>query len=195
VKVHHLYSSESLRPSRCEVFFLLNRAMRGTSTGRRAVQGRVMQRLAMGISLLCILILVGCKMKPTVRQIADTIQINKGWTEIRPMPPLEVTEQVQRISIGVPDIQNWDIRPEDNTFVMPGGVAIKIEVELVAADGSSFMLQSLGLGPGLTFSYLPKGLGASASRLPKELRFASVRLRSDQPIQGGPVTWICVTNY
>lgn len=162
---------------------------------RSIAQVSLMQRLAMVIYIFCVLNLMGCNVKPTVRQIADSVQINNEWIEIRPIPPLEVSEQVQRISVEMPDTTNWDIRPETGSFVMPTGAEVKIEVELIAIDGSRFMLQSVGISSGLTFSYLPKELSPTASRLPQNMKFASVRFRSNQPIQGGSVNWICITNY
>lgn len=156
---------------------------------------RFMRKLVMITGFCCIYIIAGCNVKPVVRQISDTIQINKDWMEIRPTPPLEVSEQVQRISVEVADLPNWQIRSENNSFVTPDGITVKIDVELVASDGSRYMLESLGLGPGLTFSYLPQEPSATASRLPENMKFTSVRFRSDRPINGGRVTWICITNY
>jgi len=154
-----------------------------------------MYQSAIAICLLVLFILSGCNVKPTVRQIATSIQIDKEWAEIHPTPPLVVSEQVQSISIGMPDLPNWEIRPESASFVMPGGAAIKVEVELVTADGTHFALDSVGLGPGLMFSRRSQDPSPAASRLPVGMAFTRVRLRSDQPIQAGPVTWICITNY
>jgi len=154
-----------------------------------------MYKSAIAICLSAFFIFAGCNVKPSVRQIANSIQINKEWTEIHPAPPLIVSEQVQSISIEVPNLPDWEIRPESASFVMPDGSAVKIEVELVATEGTRFTLNSVGLGPGLMFSRQPQAPNPTASRLPSGLAFTSVRLRSDQPIQGGQVTWICITNY
>lgn len=147
------------------------------------------------VYLFCFFIIAGCNVKPTVRQIADSIKIDKDWTEIRPIPPLAVSEQIQSISIHIPNLADWQIRPEDSSFVMPDGRVVRIEVQLVSTDGEPFNLQSIGLGPGLMFSRRPENLNPTVSRLPKGKTFTTVRLRSDLPIQGGPVTWICITNY
>ena len=133
-------------------------------------------------------------MKPTLRPIAEKIHIDREWSEIHPQPPLEVSKQVQRVSIEVPDVADWDIRPADGSFVTPDGTPVKIEVELIAADGARFSLDSIGLGPGLTFSYLPAGAAPRGSRLPPSKKFKTVRLRSDMPIEAGRVSWICITN-
>jgi len=134
-------------------------------------------------------------MKPSVRVIAERVHIDTGWSEIHPDPPLEVSKQVQRVSIEVPDVADWDVRPNDATFVRPDGTPIRIEVELIAADGTRFELASLGLGPGLTFSFLPPDTDASRSRLPPDMKFTALRMRSDAPFDGGRVSWICITNY
>jgi hypothetical protein len=134
----------------------------------------------------------GCNVKPTVRTIADSVQIDTEWTEIQPNPPLVVSKQVQSISIEVPDLTTWDIRPETASFVKPDGEAVKIDVELVASNGTRFSLESVALGPGLRFSSRSQ---PSGPRLPQGLSFKTVRFRSDRPIQGGSVTWICITNY
>lgn len=134
-------------------------------------------------------------MKPVVRSIAEEIHIDHEWSEIHPNPPLEVSRQIQRISIEVPDIADWDMRPEHASFVMPDGTPVKIDVELVAEDGTRYLLDSVGLGPGLTFSYLPPEPGDGGSRLPPDLKFSTMRVRSDTPLAGGRVTWICITNY
>jgi len=154
-----------------------------------------MYKSAIAICLSAFFIFVGCNVKPSVRQIANSIQINKEWSEIYPAPPLVVSEQVQSISIEVPNLPDWEIHPESASFVMPDGSAVKIEVELVATDGTRFTLNSVWLGPGLMFSRQSQDPNPTASRLPSGMAFTSVRLRSDQPIQGGQVTWICITNY
>ncbi|EXI69852.1 MAG: hypothetical protein AW08_00345 [Candidatus Accumulibacter adjunctus] len=147
------------------------------------------------VFLSCLSFIVGCNVKPTVRQIAESIQIDKTWTEIHPSPPLVVSEQVQSISIKVPNLPDWDIRPETASFVQPDGTVVKIEVELVATGGTRFSLESVGLGPGLKFSPRPQSAAPDSSRLPQGMSFKTVRFRSDRPIQGGHVTWICITNY
>lgn len=154
-----------------------------------------MYKATAAISLFCFSILGGCNVKPTVRQITESVQIDKTWTEIHPNPPLVVSEQVQSISIEMPDVADWDIRPETASFVQPDGSAVKIEVELVSTTGTRFNLDSIGLGPGLQFSLRPQDSKSDSSRLPKDMLFKTVRFRSDQPIEGGPVTWICITNY
>lgn len=145
--------------------------------------------------IFCLLFFFGCNVKPTIYQIADSIQLDKSWIEIHPKPPLIVSEQVQNISIDIPKVSDWEIRPDSASFVMPDGQVVKIEVELVAIDGTHFSLDSVGLGPGLMFSRHPQDPNPTASRLPKGLAFTTVRVRSDRPIQGGRVAWICITNY
>lgn len=154
-----------------------------------------MAKSATAICLLVFFTFVGCSMKPTMRQIADSIQLDKEWTEIEPKPPLVVSEQVQSVAIEMPSLPNWEIRPESASFIMPGGAPIKVEVELLAPDGKWLALDSVGLGQGLLFSRRPRDPSPSASRLPSGMKFTSVRLRSDQPLQGGRVMWICITNY
>ena len=149
-----------------------------------------------GTVLLATFVLVGgCGMKPDVRPIAERVRIGAEWSEIRVEPPLEVRKQVQRVSIEVADVADWDMHPDRGTFVRPDGTPVKIEVELVAGDGTRFALDSIGLGPGLTFSHLPDDPDATGSRLPPDLRFPIVRVRSDAPFEGGAVSWICITNY
>ncbi|GAB4262277.1 MAG: hypothetical protein Kow0065_12940 [Methylomicrobium sp.] len=147
------------------------------------------------IVLFSLFMLMGCNVKPTVRQIADNLRIDPTWTELHPNPPLVVSEQVQSITLDVPNVSEWDIVPDAASFVRPDGEAIKIEVELVATDGTSFKLESVGLGPGLKFSARPQSEDPRASRLPSDMSFKTVRFRSDRPIQVGKVTWICITNY
>lgn len=148
------------------------------------------------IPLLCSFALLGgCGMRPEVRPIADRIRIDGEWSEIRIDPPLEVHKKVQRVSIAVDDPADWDMRPDRGTFVRPDGTPLKIEIELVAGDGSRFALDSIGLGPGLTFSRLPGEDGGSGSRLPPEETFPILRVRADPPFEGGEVSWICITNY
>lgn len=134
-------------------------------------------------------------MRPAIRPIAEEIRIGQEWTEIHPEPPLEVSKQVQRVSIEVPDVADWDVRLDSGSFVTPDGTPVKIEVELIGADGTQFSLDSIGLGPGLTFSYLPADADQTGSRLPPSLKFKTVRLRSDTPLAAGRVSWICITNY
>lgn len=154
-----------------------------------------MKKSGLFVFILCFLFFFRCNMKPTIRKIADSIQIDKSWTEIHPTPPLVASEQIQSISIDMPKVSDWEIRPDSASFVTPGGQVVKVEVELVAIDGTIFRLESVGLGPGLMFSRHPQDHSPTASRLPKGMAFATVRVRSDMPIQGGQVAWICITNY
>ncbi|PIE83153.1 MAG: hypothetical protein CSA09_03560 [Candidatus Contendobacter odensis] len=135
-------------------------------------------------------------MIPSKYQIANSIKINQEWVEIHPDPPLVVSKQIQNISIEVPDLPKWDIRPESVSFIMPDGKAIKIEVELITQDGKTFKLEEIGLGPGLMFSNKPDiTADSTASRLPQGMVFTTVRIRADRTLQGGQVLWICLTNY
>ena len=134
-------------------------------------------------------------MKPDVRPIAEQVRIEPEWNEIRPDPPLRASKRVQSISIAVSDFAEWDMRSGEGLFVMPDGTPLKIDVELIADDGTSFTLDSIGMGPGLVFSYLPPEADASGSRLPQDKTFTKIRMRSDVPLEGGQVNWICVTNY
>lgn len=154
-----------------------------------------MAKSTTAILFLALFIIAGCNVKPTMRQIADSIQLDREWTKLDPKPPLVVTEQVQSIAIAMPNVPDWEIRPESASFIMPGGTPVKIEVELLTAHGERFALDSVGLGQGLLFSRRPQNPSPSASRLPSGMEFTSVRLRSDQPLQGGRVMWICITNY
>lgn len=144
--------------------------------------------------MLSALLPVGCPVRPSVETIAEKIRIGTEWSELRPDRPLVVEEQVQRISVEVPDAAAWDLRP-DGGFVRPDGKPVTIDVELVARGGERFRLNSFGLGPGLTFSYLPAERDPKASRLPPGMEFVAVRFRADSEVTGGRVTWICLTNY
>lgn len=148
------------------------------------------------ISLCIMLLNLGaCEVKPTVRTIAADVRLDGEWTVIEPQPPLEVSERVQQISIGMDNAVDWGIRPEQAAFVMPDGSLINIEVELEAEDGRRFLLDTVSVGPGLSFSYLPEDVTPSQSRLPPEARFTTVRIRSDKALDAGPVEWICYTNF
>jgi hypothetical protein len=149
-----------------------------------------------GVLVVCCAIAFGgCEMKPVVRVLAEEGQLGEEWLEIHPDPPLKVSRQVQRISIDVADVADWDMRLENASFVMPDGTPVKIDVELVATDGTRFTLDSVGLGPGLTFSRRPLETGSAGSRIPQDLEFSTVRLRSDAPLKAGKLEWICITNY
>ncbi|MCP5418962.1 MAG: hypothetical protein H6970_00525 [Gammaproteobacteria bacterium] len=138
----------------------------------------------------------GCDVRPTVREIANSIEITPEWTELHPTPPLVASEQIQSISIVVPDTPDWNLHPETSSFTMPNGETLKIEVELIAVDGKKFSLDSIGLGAGLLFSRRPSaGAEPNEPRLPKGMTFPTVRFRANQPVHGGKVSWICMTNY
>jgi len=137
----------------------------------------------------------GCEVRPIVRTIADDVHLDDAWTELHADPPLEVQRRIQTISIGIPNVADWGIRPDSASFVTPDGSTIKIDVELVAEDGRRFHLDSVGLGPGLTFTRVPEDMDGDEPSLPADARFPIVRVRSDTPLAGGPVQWICITNF
>jgi len=159
---------------------------------RSSVEGTAIA--AVVLTLLAGIGLGSCEMKPVVRPIADSIEIDREWTELRPDPPLHVSRQTQVISITVPDPARWTLRPATASFLMPDGTPIKIDVELIASDGARFVLDQVGVGTGLRFSRLRPSADAT-STLPGGAELTAVRIRSDVPLRGGPVEWICATNY
>lgn len=135
-------------------------------------------------------------MSPYVQIIAPSIEIGTQWKEIKIDPSLKVVKKIQSVYIEVPEIPKWDFEMDTDTnnnyFIDPQGKQIKIEMQLISKDGQIFTMNSIHLGPGLGFSYIPKGKDlVNESRFPHDVIFDKMRVRSNQVFKGGQVKWSC----
>jgi len=85
----------------------------------------------------------------------------------------------------------------NDSFIMPDGKEIKIDMELIAEDGLRSMLKITGFGGatpdgGLRFSYLPEDGEPDFS---KDTKFKTVRIRSNIPLQTNKIYWVCSIRY
>jgi len=146
---------------------------------------------------------------PYIREISSDVELSENWTELNASPPLEVVNMMQSIEIEFPEIINWNIEHPDKekwyenpyltNVIMSDGKIIKIDVQVVAKDGTVFEMNSISilLGKRLIFTHLPKGLDLAKSKttLPKEKEYIKVRVRTSLPIRTGKVLWVGSTNH
>jgi len=146
---------------------------------------------------------------PYIREISSNLELSENWAEINPSPPLEVVNMLQSIEIEFPDISNWNIEHpnKEKWYKNPGlmnvqmsdGKIIKIDVQIVAKDGTVFEMNSISLllGKRLIFTHLPKGMDLTISKttLPKEKEYIKIRIRASLPIRTGKILWAGSTEH
>lgn len=135
----------------------------------------------------------GCDVKkPIVTTVAEKTSLQPGWQAFDAHPPLEPLRRTQRVSVEVDAIADWNVDNAAGVFTAPDGTRLRLAVQLVGDNNSFVDLAALGLGPGLTFAYVPK---SQIDRLPNDITYIQIRIKSNTAWEGGALQWIDLTNY
>jgi hypothetical protein len=129
--------------------------------------------------LWILLILTGCRQPYVIEPIVSEAVISKDWTEFRPPHVLGWSQPVEELSFRV----DTPHRIGDHLDIIgPSGEKFVPEVELIAADGKSFLMDSHGfLDDEVVFSFKSK---------PVDLRSVEgVRIRSSTPVHISNMVW------
>lgn len=138
--------------------------------------------------------------------ISQGMELDEHWREIIPDPPLKVSKDEQKIIIRGPGDLNW------SRIIIPGGykrrkgpvvIPPKIEVQIVSEQGTIYLLNRICSAVGIGFSYFPEDDGTDDNidrqgllppsqykRLPKDVVYTKVRIRSEKSVKTGEISWI-----
>ena len=94
---------------------------------------------------------LGCKTPYNVVPIAPSATLSKDWLELRPEKPLRWSEPEEEISFHIDSAHEISQRLE---IIVPNGDRCVPDVELIADDGQSYVMDSHGfLGDEMIFSF------------------------------------------
>lgn len=120
--------------------------------------------------------------------VAENAQITSEWLEIKPEKPLETAKLVQNVQLLIEgyksDIQNSDF----GDITLSDGTRINPEIEIVDENGKVYKLKdSHRIGNLIGFSVDEKFHGSHS--FPKDVKYKTIRIRSDKPFQCEKVIW------
>jgi hypothetical protein len=120
------------------------------------------------------------------RDLAGALVLGPQWTELEANPPLIVQRTVDELVLHHSTDLTLTRGPSDarNTVFCPIlGELIRLDVELVGADGSVEALAAGGISPGRL------GMRPLDERAVAELEVTRLRLRANRPIEVSKLEW------
>ena len=122
--------------------------------------------------------------------LAEDTTIGSEWGALAPAQPIDVCLDEQSVVIEAGSPGEWE--PDfDRGVFRKGGAEVKIEAVFVLRDNGEFAANRIGLGKGLILQHLPTVPVTQGSFLPAGDAVESVRLRSEPPIDGAKVSFVC----
>ena len=120
-----------------------------------------------------------------IQEISGPTTISSEWLEILPEKPLRAKRQINRVVLVIsdsyePDYEHWALRLKDGSLV-------KLEVQLVDENGTTYDLRSPAIGP--------REMELGMLDLPKDRVYRMVRIRSDKPIRLSRIYWRCYNQW
>jgi hypothetical protein len=149
-----------------------------------------------GILLLIIVVIsIGCHSffsnpsPPTQRKIAENVQINTQWTQIKPEPPLKTVNKIQFIGLKIDNIKTWKDENQEK-LLLENGTELTIDIQLIDAEGKITTLFPNGLGEFIEFGKRTE----DKSKIEDAYfeigeNFTEIRLRSDKQILTKEIIW------
>jgi len=128
------------------------------------------------------------------RKLTEEIVLNTNWVEVSIQPVLEIKNQVQYITLALPNANLWRTGNDGVSLVMDNGNRIDILVDLETSAGKWFELRSISIGKTLMFSYLEESSMSGDSDLPQKETIKAFRIKASLPIMINEINWVDVTN-
>ncbi len=130
------------------------------------------------IPFVAFLVMLGCRDPYTQIRIASSATISQDWIEIRPAEPLHWTQPVQEFSFHIdsPHAVSRELQ-----IVAPDGKRGVPDVELVASDGRTLVLDSHGFWGEDMYFY--------SRETPAPVTVQAIRIRSNFPLHISGLTW------
>lgn len=120
--------------------------------------------------------------------VAENVRINSEWTEITPDKLLEPERQVQNIQLLIEGYKLDIHNPDFGDIMLSDGTKITPELEIVDENGKIYKLkESSRAGDLIGYSVNDKIHGSSA--FPKDLKYKTIRIRSDEPFRCEKIIW------
>jgi hypothetical protein len=133
--------------------------------------------LALLLSVICLLL--GCREPYVVEPIVSHATLSTNWSEFRPEHVLRWSEPEEELSFRIDTPHRIG---EHLEIIGPGDERFVPEVELVANDGKTFLMDTHGfLGGEIVFTF--------KSRPSALTPIAAIRVRSDTPIAVSNMVW------
>jgi hypothetical protein len=132
----------------------------------------------------------GPQRTPLRQSVAGRVAVGSEWTEVAPPQPIAATSRFHFLGLRIANASGWaDDRREAIRF--SDGKAVRIEIELVEADGNVTKLYPNGFAELVEF-----GKRTENRDRPEEAefrvgsKFAKVRLRSDKSVDIQELVWM-----
>jgi hypothetical protein len=117
--------------------------------------------------------------------VSGPLQLSSQWVEISPSRPMEPRKQSQELVLVVDSSQRLNDDNSQQQVVLADGTFVNVDVQLVDRDGN---VTEAKVVKAPTPSLYENAIIAWPAF---EGSFASVRLRSDQPLHLAKIVWHC----
>ena len=152
--------------------------------------------LIIGLLLILIAIFgVGCKTffsnpKPLEKiKIADSVQLNQNWLELKLEKPLEVTDKHQIVGLKINNVKKW-ANDKQTKLLLADESQLLIEIELIDENENSTFLSPNGFTDYIEFGKRTKDFdNVENANFIIGTKFQKIRLRSDKNIVIEEIIW------
>ena len=120
--------------------------------------------------------------------IAENVQVTTEWTEITSEQLLEPTKQVQKVQLLIKNYKDDIQNPDYGNIMLSDGTKVKPEIEIIDENGKVYKLKDGSRnGDSIGFSVDKKSHGSYS--FPKDVKYKTIRIRSDEPFQCEKIIW------
>jgi hypothetical protein len=121
--------------------------------------------------------------------VSGPVTLSPQWTEFVPVKPLRQAKQFQEIVLDV-DASEGLVADNLHTdrMQLSNGAVLHPQIQIVDSQGNVFNAE-VNRYP--VPSLYQNGISGQFSRLPQDLTFAKVRVRSDSPVHLSRIVWHC----
>jgi hypothetical protein len=120
--------------------------------------------------------------------IVEDIQVTSEWIEITPDEPLETTKLVQNVQLLIEGYEHDILKDDFGNIQLKNGTYINPEVEIVGENRKTYQLRD-GQRSGDLIGFSPNKEIHGTSSFPMNIKYKSIRIRSDKPFICKKVIW------
>lgn len=130
------------------------------------------------------------------QNISKKIVLGTNWVEINIEPTITVKNQVQYITLALPNANLWGKNKADGVtaLVLPDKDTIKIWVDVKTSEGKWLEFRSISIGKTLMFSLVRKESATGEADISIATKIKKVRLKASKDISVDEINWIDITN-
>ncbi len=120
--------------------------------------------------------------------VAENVQVTTEWTEITSEQLLEPTKRVQKVQLLIKNYKDDIQNPDYGNITLSDGTKVKPEIEIIDENGKVYKLKEGSRnGDLIGFSVDEKSHGSPS--FPKDVKYKTIRIRSDEPFQSEKIIW------